>query len=73
MIGTTFCAATDIAAILPELGSVTVSIGVAISRPGDSVSSILQRADSALYRAKASGRNRVFAEQPPHPRLQEVF
>ncbi len=65
--------ATDIAAILPELGSVTVSIGVAISRPGDSVSSILQRADSALYRAKASGRNRVFAEQPPHPRLQEVF
>jgi PleD family two-component response regulator len=43
-----------------------------LSRPGDSTSSILQRADAALYRAKASGRNRVMCELPPHPRLQEV-
>jgi diguanylate cyclase (GGDEF)-like protein len=39
---------------------VTVSIGVATSQPGrDSVSSMLRRADSALYAAKDAGRNCV--------------
>jgi GGDEF domain-containing protein len=54
----------DISALMPELGSLTVSIGIAISRPGESVSSILQRADMALYRAKAAGRNRVAGDDP---------
>jgi diguanylate cyclase (GGDEF)-like protein len=49
----------DITALMPELNALTVSIGITISRSGDSVSSILQRADMALYRAKAAGRNRV--------------
>jgi diguanylate cyclase (GGDEF)-like protein len=41
----------------------TASLGVAVSRPGeDDVASMLHRADEALYRAKAAGRNRVFAE-----------
>lgn len=38
---------------------VTVSIGVACAGEGESVDQILGRADSALYGAKAQGRNRV--------------
>lgn len=39
-------------------GRVTVSIGVALT-PAESPSALLQRADEALYRAKAAGKNRV--------------
>ncbi|MET0258281.1 MAG: PleD family two-component system response regulator [Methylobacterium sp.] len=43
--------------------TVTVSVGVAIRHAGDtSASDMLKRSDDALYRAKASGRNRVVAE-----------
>ena len=43
----------------PE-GRMTVSIGVASVQPGDDdVEQMLRRADAALYRAKAAGRNRV--------------
>jgi diguanylate cyclase len=37
----------------------TFSAGVASLRRGESVAALLQRADEALYRAKAQGRNRV--------------
>jgi diguanylate cyclase (GGDEF)-like protein len=38
----------------------TVSIGLAAAEPGDStVETLLQRADVAMYEAKAAGRNRV--------------
>jgi diguanylate cyclase (GGDEF)-like protein len=37
----------------------TVSVGVAPCRDGDSLDSLLARADDALYRAKHAGRNRV--------------
>jgi diguanylate cyclase (GGDEF)-like protein len=39
--------------------SVTVSIGVAIAAASHTVDYVLERADAALYQAKAEGRNRV--------------
>ena len=45
-----------------ELGKVTLSIGVARYRPGESTDTCFQRADEALYTAKRTGRNRVMAE-----------
>ena len=36
---------------------VTISLGLAIARPGDTLSSVLSRADNALYAAKNCGRN----------------
>ncbi len=36
-----------------------VSLGVTVSHPGDTEGSMLHRADTALYEAKHSGRNRV--------------
>ena len=39
--------------------SVTASIGLASRQVGDSVESILRKADEALYRAKREGRNRI--------------
>ncbi|MDX2005714.1 MAG: GGDEF domain-containing protein [Meiothermus sp.] len=46
---------------------VTISIGVACYREGDSIAGLLSRADEALYRAKAAGRNRVMVEEEPKP------
>ncbi|OOG24143.1 hypothetical protein B1C78_09465 [Thioalkalivibrio denitrificans] len=39
------------------LPRVTVSIGIAIRESGDDTANLIRRADSALYRAKAAGRN----------------
>lgn len=41
------------------LHQVTVSIGIAEYQPGETVSSLIGRADQALYGAKHAGRNRV--------------
>lgn len=38
---------------------VTVSVGVAVSVAGDDPATLLARADAAMYRAKAAGRDRV--------------
>ncbi len=48
-----------------HLGRVTISIGVATLRPGDSAQSLIGRADACLYAAKRSGRNRVICESDP--------
>jgi diguanylate cyclase len=44
------------------LSRVTVSIGVAQFAPGETLASLLERCDRALYAAKRGGRNRTVAE-----------
>jgi diguanylate cyclase (GGDEF)-like protein len=50
----------------------TVSIGVADLEPGDDVTSLVARADAALYQAKARGRNRVEVASDPGGALDLV-
>jgi diguanylate cyclase len=45
-----------------KLGRITASFGVAIYRPGDTPSTLIERADRCLYAAKHAGRNRVLSE-----------
>lgn len=48
-----------------EIGEVVIepalSIGLTVAHPGDSTDTLLERADKAMYSAKAQGRNRVVA------------
>ena len=47
-----------------RIGSITLSTGVAQARTGDTLMSLIERADAALYTAKASGRSQVVIEAP---------
>ena len=52
--------------VLPEIGTVTVSIGVASAEPADQDElSALRKADANLYKAKANGRNQVADDASP--------
>jgi diguanylate cyclase len=58
-----------------HLGRITVSVGVAALRPGDTMAALIERADACLYAAKRSGRNRVISETDPEmmqPQHQQV-
>jgi len=46
-----------------DLGTVTISIGVAEFQCGELAAHVVARADKALYRAKAAGRNRAMASE----------
>ncbi|QID19833.1 diguanylate cyclase [Nitrogeniibacter mangrovi] len=48
----------------PMLPKLTVSIGVAQHEGDEETNALFRRADQALYRAKAAGRNRVVAATP---------
>ena len=47
------------------IGRVTASFGVAVFDKNDSIASLMARADVAVYRAKAGGRNRVETSHEP--------
>lgn len=46
-----------------SMGKVTLSAGVALFRPGETMETFIQRADVALYHSKKSGRDRVTPER----------
>jgi diguanylate cyclase (GGDEF)-like protein len=56
-----FVAASTLASIAP----ITCSFGIAEYVEGDTPDELISRADNALYRAKANGRNRVEIAFPP--------
>jgi len=47
--------------------NVTISLGIATYRSGDTKNDLIARADAALYRAKRAGRNRIASEERPQP------
>ncbi len=47
-----------------ELGTITISAGMAERRPGESGHSLMERSDAALYASKRGGRNRVSCADP---------
>lgn len=54
-------AQADSARDMPSIAAYTVSIGLAVLRDSESFQELMGRADAALYKAKASGRNTVVA------------
>jgi diguanylate cyclase len=54
-------------------GKITISIGISSYQPGDTPATLVKRADQALYRAKANGRDRVeLMLQPVADPLKQV-
>ena len=42
-----------------DLGNITISLGVACYRDGESIEELIERSDANLYRSKTEGRNRT--------------
>ena len=45
------------------IGNITISIGAARYHSGESINSLIDRSDAALYLSKKQGRNRVTSEE----------
>ncbi len=60
--------------LFPKIGHISVSVGVAQLRGGDSPTACFERADKALYFAKQKGRNQLrdFADLVAQGHLKEV-
>jgi diguanylate cyclase (GGDEF)-like protein len=73
LMGEALCSrirAIDTSCWFSDRRRITCSVGVAVGAPGrDTPSSMLQRADAALYSAKRSGRNCVRTESASEPDL----
>jgi diguanylate cyclase len=48
-----------------SMGQISISLGIALYRAGESLEDVIQRADDALYQAKNTGRNKTVAEVEP--------
>ena len=55
-----------------SLGTITVSVGAAQLAPGETVETLIERADEALYLAKRNGRNRVECAKQRQEETQPV-
>ncbi|WP_300542387.1 GGDEF domain-containing protein [Maricaulis sp.] len=47
-----------------DLGNITVSLGVATYRDGESIEELIERSDANLYKSKTEGRNRSTTDTP---------
>lgn len=57
--------AHELAQMSSELSKLTLSVGIAVYQPGESLQAFVQRADRCLYAAKQAGRDRVEPETSP--------
>jgi diguanylate cyclase len=55
-----------------SLGRVTISVGVATFRRGDTAVSLLERADQCMFGAKRGGRNKVFTDADEAQEFSDV-
>ncbi len=55
-----------------DLGTITMSMGVALLSAKDTKETLIERADTCLYAAKSAGRNRVLDEQDLAPPVFEA-
>jgi diguanylate cyclase (GGDEF)-like protein/hemerythrin-like metal-binding protein len=60
------------ASVFPDVGQVTMSLGVSEYVPGEGLDGWIERTDQALYRGKAEGRNRVIAAPTPEIPWAEI-
>lgn len=56
-----------------RLSHVTISVGVGEYHPLEDSTTFVERVDTALYRAKREGRNRIAAAEPIEPATHKLF
>ncbi len=55
-----------------SLGKITISLGIANYRAGETGDALVERADKLLYQAKAEGRNKAIGETEDHSKLSDA-
>ncbi len=59
---------TEVASAFPEHAQLSVSVSIGVAPVGDDLADALERADQALYAAKAAGRGRACHSEHEVPR-----